>query len=106
MSVQDALSFLAKAGEDEALQQKISGAGASGWDKVAQSAGFNASSEDLKAASNQIMQHAKKSGNLSDDDLNKVVGGAMLAATQVSMQGLNFNLTRLAKLDAFTVAAW
>jgi len=69
--------------------------------------------EELAAASLVVHDSFKEQGGqLSDRDLDGVVGGAGPADVQVAkpaivqVQGSKFNINNLAKIKGFTVAAW
>jgi predicted ribosomally synthesized peptide with nif11-like leader len=70
MSIQEARDFLAKLESDEALAEQADDAYVSALLTVAQGAGFEIAEKDLRAALDQ------GSGELPDEALDKVAGGA------------------------------
>ena len=68
MSVENAKALLAKVKDDKELVEKCRAAGAEGFEKLAAEAEHPCNEEHLKSALEQ-------SGQLSEADLNSVVGG-------------------------------
>ena len=86
MSVEALKEFGKKVVEDEGLKAKAKEVGmenVEGMAKLAQDNGFDVTAEDFQAAANQ----AQSSGELSEDDLEKVAGGFVTASLAVAAVG-------------------
>ena len=79
MSVENAKALLAKLKEDNALKHKLHDAGADGFEAVAAEAGFEVTAAEM----HEVITASADELELTDADLEKVAGGAVVIISVV-----------------------